>query len=387
MRLSFLRSKACLSNAAQPGCKRSSTSRCFHATALVGKVVVTVLKESMSTEPINHQNSDTENTVIDASSVNRTAISDQDLLSQSSFEVRHPFGSPPNHRIGDPAELASGKFLADTRLFSIYQENEHVFIPHHIKALIFDFDGTAMELHYTEGLRQEGFQVAIGRVAERYGLQLSQDEILEIHRDGEGKAELEMSRVYAAALSERAGSTICQSHVYKEWIVASDELRESKGHPTEFIIEGVPGLFAEANARGIPVRFCTNGAHDFVKPLCEKAGLSTWVDLDGSMFINRRHPEVQYKPAPDGYLALCAQLGLKPSQVVVFEDSATGALAAMRAGVHVIFQPSENRFNTVSALNRMVMEQNPQFFEERKGSVALLAENCKLRQVRFFDLQ
>jgi hypothetical protein len=59
----------------------------------------------------------------------------------------------------------------------------------------------------------------------------------------------------------------------------------------------------------------------------------------------------------------------------------------MRAGVHVIFQPSENRFNTVSALNRMVMEQNPQFFEERKGSVALLAENCKLRQVRFFDLQ
>ncbi|HVK78109.1 MAG TPA: HAD family phosphatase [Kofleriaceae bacterium] len=42
------------------------------------------------------------------------------------------------------------------------------------------------------------------------------------------------------------------------------------------------------------------------------------------------------KPAPDGYLAACARLGVAPHEAVVLEDSAAGIAAARAAGCAVI---------------------------------------------------
>lgn len=46
------------------------------------------------------------------------------------------------------------------------------------------------------------------------------------------------------------------------------------------------------------------------------------------------------KPAPDLYLAACAALAAAPANTVAFEDSPTGAAAAMAAGMRVIGVPS-----------------------------------------------
>ncbi|MEZ4399679.1 MAG: HAD family phosphatase [Kofleriaceae bacterium] len=42
------------------------------------------------------------------------------------------------------------------------------------------------------------------------------------------------------------------------------------------------------------------------------------------------------KPAPDGYLAACAQLGVAPAEAIVVEDSAAGCAAGRAAGCAVI---------------------------------------------------
>ena len=51
----------------------------------------------------------------------------------------------------------------------------------------------------------------------------------------------------------------------------------------------------------------------------------------------------QGKPAPDVYRAVCSQLKVDPSQAVAFEDSPIGVLAARRAGLTVVYVPSDGQ--------------------------------------------
>ena len=46
--------------------------------------------------------------------------------------------------------------------------------------------------------------------------------------------------------------------------------------------------------------------------------------------------EAHNKPHPEPYLAAMRKLGLQPEDCVAFEDSPTGATAAVAAGVHTI---------------------------------------------------
>jgi sugar-phosphatase len=52
------------------------------------------------------------------------------------------------------------------------------------------------------------------------------------------------------------------------------------------------------------------------------------------------------KPAPDPYLLGASRLGFSPSDCVVFEDAAAGALAARAAGVHMVIGVSEFALST-----------------------------------------
>lgn len=46
------------------------------------------------------------------------------------------------------------------------------------------------------------------------------------------------------------------------------------------------------------------------------------------------------KPAPDVYLTACSELGVEPEEAIAFEDSPVGVLAARRAGLKVVYVPS-----------------------------------------------
>ena len=49
------------------------------------------------------------------------------------------------------------------------------------------------------------------------------------------------------------------------------------------------------------------------------------------------------KPAPDVYLYAASQLGLKPEECLVIEDSPTGLLAGNRAGCIPVMVPDQDR--------------------------------------------
>ena len=49
------------------------------------------------------------------------------------------------------------------------------------------------------------------------------------------------------------------------------------------------------------------------------------------MWRGKEIPSLAHKPAPDGYQFVAQALGLKPSEMIAFEDSAPGVMAAVRA--------------------------------------------------------
>jgi HAD superfamily hydrolase (TIGR01509 family) len=63
--------------------------------------------------------------------------------------------------------------------------------------------------------------------------------------------------------------------------------------------------------------------------------------FDGSFSVCLSADEVRKpKPEPDVYFAAVAALGLQPENCLAFEDSETGAAAALSAGLKVIAVPS-----------------------------------------------
>lgn len=261
-------------------------------------------------------------------------------------------------------------------------------IPSRIRGIILDFDGTTMKLNYTEGMRQKAYRKAIQSVAvEVLGRTLGRSEMLECHNPAISKPEQEMAEIIGARLSAITGRRICGSEIFGRWLEQCEALRERSHqrygrHPHSAIIHGIRDLLDSARERGIPVSICTAGAHQFVEPLLQVAGLKDALHSAGNVFTNR-HPEIRTKPHADPYLLVCKKLGLEPSQILVAEDSATGALAALRAGARVIFQPSGNREQTLRSLVWQVKREHPEWIDERPGAVTVLCQDKGWSQVKF----
>lgn len=104
----------------------------------------------------------------------------------------------------------------------------------------------------------------------------------------------------------------------------------------EALIE-LPGAIAtvRAIARKLPVAIASNSPREMLDHKLRVTGLDEVVDAHVAI------EDVQSpKPAPDMYLHAAALLGAEPSQVLAFEDSEAGALAAAAAGVNLIAIPS-----------------------------------------------
>jgi HAD superfamily hydrolase (TIGR01509 family) len=56
------------------------------------------------------------------------------------------------------------------------------------------------------------------------------------------------------------------------------------------------------------------------------------------------------KPAPDVYSAACTELGVAPRDAIAFEDSAIGVMAARRAGLVVVYVPSNGQVTDLADL-------------------------------------
>jgi beta-phosphoglucomutase-like phosphatase (HAD superfamily) len=83
--------------------------------------------------------------------------------------------------------------------------------------------------------------------------------------------------------------------------------------------------------QGIPYAIGSNGPHRKMEITLARCGLA-------ARFAGRtysREDVAAPKPAPDVYLLAASQAGVAPQDCVVIEDSATGAQAAVAAGMAV----------------------------------------------------
>lgn len=94
---------------------------------------------------------------------------------------------------------------------------------------------------------------------------------------------------------------------------------------------GVQRLLEEARAAGVPLAIATTTTPENVIALVESTlpeGAMSWFSVVGAGDVVPHK-----KPAPDIYVHVLDQMGLDPSSVVAFEDSAHGLRAALDAGI------------------------------------------------------
>ena len=137
-----------------------------------------------------------------------------------------------------------------------------------------------------------------------------------------------------------AGASVARAAALLD--VPPDDLRT---HLADAFLEREPPLMRGAGAvidrlrNRIPLAIATNAPLELVESTLQHLGLDKSFELISSA---ETHPH-RDKPSPDVYSAACQQLGIDPRNAVAFEDSPIGALAAHRAGLFVVFIPSDGQ--------------------------------------------
>jgi HAD superfamily hydrolase (TIGR01509 family) len=100
-------------------------------------------------------------------------------------------------------------------------------------------------------------------------------------------------------------------------------------------LPGVSAYIAEAKRRGLKLAVASSSSHAWVESHLDRIG-----HLEDFEVVKCRDDVLHAKPAPDLYLAALTELGLDASEVVAFEDSINGSLAAKRAGIFCVAVPN-----------------------------------------------
>ena len=206
------------------------------------------------------------------------------------------------------------------------------------RLVIFDCDGVLVD---SESLTIP----AMGRLLERYGLQLGHDEL----------------RTHTSGVTTRQVRGI----VGKLWGVSlpedfADQLEDAERRAVEAGLRAVPGVadaIRAVVASGMATCVASNGPPDAIAQRLRLTGLYPW--FEGRLFSASM--VARGKPHPDLFLHAAQALGVPPSQCVVVEDSAPGVQAGLAAGMRVLVYatawnaaaanaPGVERFSDMAAL-------------------------------------
>jgi HAD superfamily hydrolase (TIGR01509 family) len=263
---------------------------------------------------------------------------------------------------------------------------EKVVISSRFKGIAIDFDGTIMKFNFTEGMRQAAFALAMDSIAmEATGQPLPRQERIRIHREAIDHPEKKMSAIIAEHLSPIIGHRLTEKQVMSRWKQYCETLLltspERYGRPPRTAINrGIIPLLEGAQRLGKTAGVCTAGDHDFVMPLIRAGHLDHFFDYDKCVFTSL-HPEIHTKPHADPYLLIARKMGITPSELLVLEDSATGALAGLRAGAQVILQPSGDREKTLLKLAQAIQHHHATWIRERPNAIIVLTEGAGFTQL------
>ncbi len=179
-----------------------------------------------------------------------------------------------------------------------------------IKGILFDMDGVLVDNMAAHAVAFEKFceQFGCENVTERLYkcAGMGNDQIMDIMLPAEVVAE----RGKAALSAEKEA-------IYRE--IYADTIK-----PVDGLIE----MLRELKALGVKCAVGSSGCRENVEFVVEKCGLREF--FEGYVYSDL---VTRCKPDPEIYLTAAKQLGLDPSECLVFEDALVGIESARRAGV------------------------------------------------------
>ena len=179
-------------------------------------------------------------------------------------------------------------------------------------ALIFDMDGVIVDSNPLHREAWAAFNL-------RYGLETTE----EMHERMYGRRNDQIVRDFF-------GTSLSDEEVATRGAAKEELYREMAASRVDAML--VPGVkqFLESHRDAVKA-LATNGERANVDFFLGRAGLRQYFEVivDGSQI---RHP----KPHPEIYLRAAENLGFRPADCVVFEDSYSGVAAAHAAGMRVV---------------------------------------------------
>lgn len=182
-----------------------------------------------------------------------------------------------------------------------------------MKAFIFDMDGVIIDsepLHFEVDLLTLAYFGAQGTKEdlERF-VGMTNPEMWAVLRD-----ELQLAPTVAEIIEYQLANKI-------------ERLTQDPHEP----IDGIKELLEQLKQRQIPIAIASSSPRVFIEAVLKKFEI---IDLFSCIVSGEEVPKG--KPAPDVYLEAASQLGVRPQDCVVLEDSRNGIIAAKAAGMRCI---------------------------------------------------
>lgn len=199
-----------------------------------------------------------------------------------------------------------------------------------LRAIIFDVDGTIAD---TESLHLRAFNRAFAAAGlDWHWDDATYDALLSI--DGglaRIRAWVEANRPRDMAWADQGGALAALHAAKSDFYLRT---LENEGLPLR---PGIARLIHEARAQGIRLGVCTSSSKLSFEALILNAMGFEALGWFGAIVAGEDGGAP--KPAPDGYLAACAQLGVAPADALAIEAAPRGVVAARAAGLTVIASP------------------------------------------------
>lgn len=185
--------------------------------------------------------------------------------------------------------------------------------------LLFDSDGTLVD---SEWLCNQ----ALALLFARQGVQLNVADLMRDYRGGE------LQRIFEQLA---AAHNITLHNDSEAWYRAKvAELFAQQLQP----VAGIPELLAWVQQQGWPCAVVSNGPQIKLQQALSRCRLLPF--FNGHIYS--AYDIAIFKPDPRLYLHAAAQLGVKPEQCVVIEDSLPGVKAGVAAGMTTLFYNLHN---------------------------------------------
>jgi HAD superfamily hydrolase (TIGR01509 family) len=187
-----------------------------------------------------------------------------------------------------------------------------------IKGLIFDFDGLIMD---TESPSVDGWKPIFAEYGQEFPMQAWIQAVV-----GVSDAYFDA----AAYLAAKTGLDLDLQALRHRQLTYRLEIQSKLP-----ALPGVNDYIHTARRLGLRLAIASSSGRERLEGYLRQ--LSLFEDFDA---IICREDVLQIKPAPDLFLKAQATLGFRSDELLIFEDSQNGILAANRAGIRVVAVPN-----------------------------------------------